>query len=155
MNTSHSTSSNKWTSLILQVLTNERLPFFPFHHVSNWQVLTNEQFLQSFYNCLISVIPRMSGQELSPKGFVFIKLSLQTNATVDNHFPQWNYIIPKRSRIPFPPKNLGIPLLFLIPVKSPLSSFIHDCITSISPAFHNILGQKLCTLYLSLFGLSN
>jgi len=144
MNISHSTSSNKWTS-----------PIFPFHHVSNWQVLTNEQFLQSFYNCLISVIPRVSGQELSPKGFVFIKLSFQTNATVDNHFSQWNYIIPKRSWIPFPPKNLGITLLFLIPVKSPLSSCIHDCITSISPAFHNILGQKWCTLYLSLFGLSN
>jgi len=50
--------------------------------------------------------------------------------------------------------NLGIPL-FLIPVRSPLPSRVHVYITSISPAFHSILGQKWCTLYLSLFDPSN
>jgi len=108
--------------------------------------------LQLPYSFLISVIPV---KKCHQKVFVFIKLSFQTNATIDNRLPQWNYITPKRSRVPFPQTNLGIPLLFLIPVESPLPSCIHDCITSISPAFHSILGQKWCTLYLSLFGPSN
>ena len=47
--------------------------------------------------------------------------------------------------------NLGDLLLFLIPFKSSLSSCIHNYITSI----HNILSQKWCTLYLSLFDPSN
>jgi len=41
-----------------------------------------------------SVIPRVSGQVVSPKSFFFMKLSFQTNMIVENHFPQWNYTIP-------------------------------------------------------------
>jgi len=37
-------------------------------------------------------MPSVSGQEVSLKSFVFAKLPSQTNTTVDNHFPQWNYI---------------------------------------------------------------
>jgi len=136
MNIPHSTSSNKWTS-----------PIFPFHHVSNWQVLTNEKFLQSFYNCLISVIPRVSGQELSPKGFVFIKCnSRQPFPPVKLHYPQ-------SESDPFLSKELGYPVV--ISIKSPLSSCIHNCIACIHRHFITILGPKWCTLYLSLFDPSN
>jgi len=70
--------------------------------------------------------------------------SRQPCSPVKLHYPKW-------SRIPFPSTNLGIPLLFLVPVKMSLPSCIDSCLTNI----HSILGQKWCTLYLSLFDRSN
>jgi len=99
---------------------------------------------------LSSVIPSVSGREVSLKSFVSIKLSLWTNTIVDNHLPSATTVSP--SGVGFlSAKILGIPLLFLIPVKSYSPSCIHNYTTSI----HNILSQKWCTLYLSLFDPSN
>ena len=56
-------------------------------------VPTDEQFEITFY-FLESVIPSMSGREVSLKSFVSIKLSFQIDTIVHNHFPQWNYSIP-------------------------------------------------------------
>jgi len=44
------------------------------------------------FHFLTSVIPSVSGQEVSLKTFVSVKLPFQTNTIVDSHFPQWNYI---------------------------------------------------------------
>jgi len=98
------------------------------------------------YNFLISVIPRVSGQEVSPKSFVFINFrpnqydSRQPCSPVKLHYPQ-------AESDPFSSTNLGIPLSFLILVKSYFPPCIHNCITST----HSILGQKWGTVYLSLF----
>jgi len=77
-----------------------RLPFI----IIRCQVASSKKItiLQLPYSFPTSVIPRVSSQKVSPKSFVFIKLSFQTHAIVDNHFPQWNYITLRRSRIPFP-----------------------------------------------------
>jgi len=122
-------SSNRRTSCIFllplsnvkcQVLSSNKRTFFFYHyHVSNskfqqtnilhlpfyyYQVASSNKrtILQLPYSFLICVIPRVSGQVVSPKSFVFTKISLQTGTIVDNHFSQWTYIIPKRSRTPFP-----------------------------------------------------
>jgi len=99
---------------------------------------------------LSSVIPSVSGQEVSLKNLVSIKLSFQTSMILSNHFPSETTL--SDSRVGSLSQWIWvIPLLFLIPVKMSLTSYIHNCITSI----RSILGQKWCTLYFSLFGPSN
>jgi len=96
---------------------------------------------------LKSVIPSESGQEMSPINHVSSGKFKQTNSLkpfspVKLHYPQ-------AESDPFFSKELGYPIV--ISIKSPLSSCIHNCIACI----HSILGQKRCTLYLSLFDPSN
>ena len=80
----------------------------------------------------MSVIPSVSDQEVSLKGFVCIKQSLWTDVIVDNHFSPLKLHYPLVESDPFSSTNLGILLLFFIPVKSSMSSCIHTCIMSIS-----------------------
>ena len=97
--TLHSTSSNKWTHLILQVLTNERLPFFS---------LTMCQLASSNKRTIFAIIlqfshkrhPRSVRSRGVAKRFCLHQNVVRTNTIIENHVPQWNYITPKRNRIP-------------------------------------------------------
>jgi len=122
------------------------LPFL----ITKCQVTSSNKrtILQLPYSCLISVIPRVFGQEVSPKSFVFINCRLnhydsrQPCSPVKLHYPQVE-------SDPFSSTNLGIPLWFLVPVESYLTSGIHS-----------ILGQKSLhpsnqKFHLQIFGRRN
>jgi len=118
---------------------------------TTWVYLSsNGQSQTTDYLCLPVIFLKCHSQYVGSIS-VSLKLSFQTNTMVHHHFPQWNYTIPKQSRIPFHQQILSISLLFLIPVKMSMSSCIHNRIACI----HSILGQKWCTLDLSLFDPSN
>jgi len=122
-----------------QVLTNGQLEFafLPLSY-AKWQVRTNEQLAITLH-FLISVIPNVSSLNYWSEQYD----SRQS-------FSQWNYITPSevgslsqriwvsRCCFSFQPSHLRRPASILA-----------------SWAFHSILGQKWCTLYLSLFHPSN
>jgi len=138
---------------MFQIASSNKRTFYIFlFTITKCQVASfnKRTILQLLYSFLISVTPECLVKRCHQK-VLSSSTVVRTNTIVDNHVPQWNYITPKRSRIPFSSTNLGIPLLFLVPIKSSFSSCIHNCITNI----HSILGQKWCTLYLSLFDQTN
>jgi len=98
------------------VLNNGQLEF-TFLSFFEWSVPNNGQLVFTCHSL------KCHPQYVWSRG-VSIKLSFKTNTMIHHHFPQWNYTVPKRSRIPFS-TNSGIPLWFLAPVKTSTPSCIH------------------------------
>jgi len=159
-------SPKQWTAWVYLlscfkwlVLNNGQLKF-TFCLCFKWLVINNGQLEFTF--CLVSsgqsqttnilclpvilssVIPSMSGQEVSPLNYHFKPIhGTQSFSPVKLHYPL-------AESDPFL-NEFGYPVVVSWSSQNFFAFCIHNCITSI----HSILGQKWCTLYLSFFDLSN